>query len=176
MATAVSALVLALLLLLGAASAAVPDINAIYDALRKHGLPIGLVPQSIVDYHLSENGKFTLELADPCYAKFQEQQVFYEKTITGELASGAVKSLTGIQAKQWIFWVSITGMHVDPESPAYIYFEAGQVSKKLSVALFDAPLTCHKSTTRESTGITAFLDSTVKALLGETNHLRKALQ
>jgi len=73
MATAVSALVLALLLLLGAASAAVPDINAIYDALRKHGLPIGLVPQSIVDYHLSENGKFTLELADPCYAKFQEQ-------------------------------------------------------------------------------------------------------
>ncbi len=73
MATAVYALVLALLLLLGAASAAVPDINAIYDALRKHGLPIGLVPQSIVDYHLSENGKFTLELADPCYAKFQEQ-------------------------------------------------------------------------------------------------------
>jgi hypothetical protein len=31
------------------------------------------------------------------------QQVYYEKSITGELASGAVKSLTGIQAKQWVF-------------------------------------------------------------------------
>jgi hypothetical protein len=88
--------------------------------------------------------------------------VYYNKKIEGELVAGAILNLNGIQAKQLFLWLPVTGIHVDPESPAYIYFEVGALSKKLSIALFDAPPTCHKTTSIESTRVTDFFDSTVK--------------
>jgi hypothetical protein len=72
------------------------------------------------------------------------------------------RACNGIQAKQLFLWLPVTGIHVDPESPAYIYFEVGALSKKLSIALFDAPPTCHERTSSESTRVTDFFDSTVK--------------
>lgn len=164
-----------LLLLLCGATAAVKDIKSVYDDLTDYGLPIGLLPDSVINYSLSADGKFTVELEEPCYAKFQEQ-VYYNKKIEGELVAGAILNLNGIQAKQLFLWLPVTGIHVDPESPAYIYFEVGALSKKLSIALFDAPPTCHKTTSIESTRVTDFFDSTVKVLLGEMNHPREALQ
>lgn len=89
-------------------------------------------------------------------------QVYYNKKIEGELVAGAILNLNGIQAKQLFLWLPVTGIHVDPESPAYIYFEVGALSKKLSIALFDAPPTCHERTSSESTRVTDFFDSTVK--------------
>jgi hypothetical protein len=164
-----------LLQLCGATAAAVKDIKSVYDDLTDYGLPIGLLPDSVINYSLSADGKFTVELEEPCYAKFQEQ-VYYNKKIQGELVAGAILNLSGIQAKQLFLWLPVTGIHVDPESPAYIYFEVGALSKKLSIALFDAPPRCDKRTSSESTRVTDFFDSTVKMLLGEKNHPRKALQ
>jgi hypothetical protein len=62
-----------LLLLLCGATAAVKDIKSVYDDLTDYGLPIGLLPDSVINYSLSADGKFTVELEEPCYAKFQEQ-------------------------------------------------------------------------------------------------------
>ncbi len=64
---------LLLLLLLCGATAAVKDIKSVYDDLTDYGLPIGLLPDSVINYSLSADGKFTVELEEPCYAKFQEQ-------------------------------------------------------------------------------------------------------
>jgi hypothetical protein len=64
---------LLLLLLCGATAAAVKDIKSVYDDLTDYGLPIGLLPDSVINYSLSADGKFTVELEEPCYAKFQEQ-------------------------------------------------------------------------------------------------------
>jgi hypothetical protein len=67
--------------------------------------------------------------------------------------------LKGIKIKQLFIWVQVTGVHVDPDSPDFIYFEIGILNKKLPTSLFDAPPTCHSES---STDVTGFSDSTVK--------------
>jgi hypothetical protein len=67
--------------------------------------------------------------------------------------------LKGIKVKQLFIWVEVTGVHVDPDSPDFIYFETAILNKKLPTSLFDAPPTCHSES---STDVTGFSDSTVK--------------
>ncbi len=86
-------------------------------------------------------------------------QVYYEETIEGELLFGAINNLKGIKVKQLFIWVEVTGVHVDPDSPDFIYFETAILNKKLPTSLFDAPPTCHSES---STDVTGFSDSTVK--------------
>jgi hypothetical protein len=154
-------LALMLLPLLGAAA----DTDSLYKALKEHGLPVGLIPNSVKNYVLSENGKFKVELEEACYAQIEEP-VYYEETIEGELSFGAINNLKGIKVKQLFIWVQVTGVHVDPDSPDFIYFETGILNKKLPTSFFDAPPTCHSES---STDVTGFSDSTVKILRGGTN-------
>lgn len=72
---------------------------------------------------------------------------------------GAINNLKGIKVKQLFIWVEVTGVHVDPDSPDFIYFETAILNKKLPTSLFDAPPTCHSES---STDVTGFSDSTVK--------------
>jgi hypothetical protein len=154
-------LALMLLPLLGAAA----DTDSLYKALKEHGLPAGLIPNSVKNYVLSENGEFKVELEEACYAQIEEP-VYYEETIEGELSFGAINNLKGIKVKQLFIWVQVTGVHVDPDSPDFIYFETGILNKKLPTSFFDAPPTCHSES---STDVTGFSDSTVKILRGGTN-------
>ncbi|CAM6049968.1 unnamed protein product [Sphagnum compactum] len=154
-------LALMLLPLLGAAA----DTDSLYKALKEHGLPAGLIPNSVKNYVLSENGEFKVELEEACYAEIEEP-VYYEETIEGELLFGAINNLKGIKVKQLFIWVQVTGVHVNPDSPDFIYFETGILDKKLPTSLFDAPPTCHSES---STDVTGFSDSTVKILRGGTN-------
>ncbi len=74
-------LALMLLPLLGAAA----DTDSLYKALKEHGLPAGLIPNSVKNYVLSENGEFKVELAEACYAQIEEP-VCYTSFLFADLA------------------------------------------------------------------------------------------
>lgn len=75
-------LALMLLPLLGGAAA---DSDSLYKALKEHGLPAGLIPNSVKNYVLSENGEFKVELEEACYAQIEEP-VCYTSFLFADLA------------------------------------------------------------------------------------------
>lgn len=128
-----SAAVPIFLLFLSAISVAYAE-NA-HDLLQVYGLPKGLLPDSVSSNSLSENGEFVVELEAPCYIQFS-YLVYYEKTIRGKLSYGAISDLSGIQAKQFFFWVSLTGIEAHP-TDGTIEFQVGFLSHTLSASEFD---------------------------------------
>ncbi|KAL4560983.1 hypothetical protein LXL04_033141 [Taraxacum kok-saghyz] len=89
----------------------------IHDILPEYGLPQGILPNAVDSYVLSPtDGAFTVQLKRPCYVKFEDQTVYYSKNIQGKLTYGSVSDVSGIQAKQFFLWLSVTGMDMDPGS------------------------------------------------------------
>eukprot|EP00250_Pteridium_aquilinum_P009711 c18878_g1_i1 orf=400-1056(-) len=115
--------------------------SSISSVLDQYGLPIGLLPSCVESYTLSDDGLFSVSLEKTCYVDF-DYEVYYAQTITGTLSYGTISDLSGIQAKKAFIWVSVTGMHIDPSSSSYIYFEIGPISKRLSISQFEAIPTC----------------------------------
>ncbi len=88
-----------LLPLLGAAA----DTDSLYKALEEHGLPAGLIPNSVKNYVLSENGEFKVELEEACYAQIEEP-VCYTSFLFADLAwiSGSVfESILFYSQRRW---------------------------------------------------------------------------
>lgn len=142
------------------ATAMVASARSVYDVLDEFGLPIGLLPPTVTSYELSPEGEFVVHLAEPTYCKF-EDQVYYEKKITGKLSSGAIRNLQGIKAKQAFLWLPVTAIRVDPPS---IYFEVGVLSKKLSLSLFEKTPSCNsggKAPRNFDTSVMNWLDEAV---------------
>lgn len=112
----------------------------IHDLLPDFGLPIGILPDAVESYTLSPtNGEFDVKLSRECYVKFDDQTVYYGKSIKGKLSYGSISGVTGIQAKQLFLWLSVTGMEVD-EKDGMIEFHVGVLSKKLPADMFqDVP-------------------------------------
>lgn len=113
----------------------------ISEMLAKFGLPIGLIPDSVTNYSLADDGKFKVELAKPCYVQF-DYLVYYDKTITGKVSYGKISDLSGIQAKQFFIWVDVTGMEMDLPASDYIYFKVGIISKKIEISWFETVPSC----------------------------------
>nr|GEY52223.1 hypothetical protein CTI12_AA223780 [Tanacetum cinerariifolium] len=110
--------------------------NDIHDILPEYGLPIGILPDAVQSYTLSPtDGSFTVFLTNPCYVKFDDQTVYYDKTIKGKLTYGSVSNVSGIQAKELFVWLSVTGMEVDVGGDM-VEFHVGVLSKKLPVDMF----------------------------------------
>lgn len=65
--------------------AAAADSDSLYKALKEHGLPAGLIPNSVKNYVLSENGEFKVELEEACYAQIEEP-VCYTYFLFADLA------------------------------------------------------------------------------------------
>ncbi|KAF3792674.1 hypothetical protein EJ110_NYTH10977 [Nymphaea thermarum] len=112
---------------------------SVHDLLPEYGLPKGLLPDAVKSYSLEEDGSFVIELERPCYVHF-ENLAYYEKKITGKISYGAITDISGIQAKKFFIWVSVTGMRIDP--PDYVEFEVGPLSEKLSITQFQKIPTC----------------------------------
>ncbi|XP_071690937.1 uncharacterized protein At5g01610-like [Rutidosis leptorrhynchoides] len=112
----------------------------IHDILPEFGLPIGILPDAVESYTLSPTtGEFNVKLTRECYVKFDDQTVYYSKSIKGKLSYGSISDVTGIQAKQLFLWLSVTGMDLD-ESDNMIEFHVGVLSKKLPADMFqDVP-------------------------------------
>ncbi|XP_015875784.2 uncharacterized protein LOC107412521 isoform X1 [Ziziphus jujuba] len=116
--------------------------TTIYDHLRLHGLPIGLLPKGITQYsHDPSTGHFQVFLEHPCNAKF-ENQVHYDFNVSGTLSFGRIGELSGVSAQELFLWFPVKGIRVDVPSSGLIYFDVGVVDKQFSLSLFESPPDC----------------------------------
>ncbi|KAI3676917.1 hypothetical protein L1987_86532 [Smallanthus sonchifolius] len=114
----------------------------IHDILPEFGFPIGILPDAVESYTLSPtDGAFTVQLTRPCYVQFDDQTVYYSNNIEGKLTYGSVSDVSGIQAKQFFLWLSVTGMDLDTSS-GMIEFHVGILSKKLPADMFQEVPEC----------------------------------
>lgn len=120
------------------------DTPTVYEVLAKYGLPGGLLPDSVVNYTLSTDGDFVVQLEKPCYVNF-EYLVYYEKTITGVLHYGSIICLKGIQVKRFLFWFDVNEIRVDLPPNDSIYFQVGFINKKLDIDQFKTVHSCGDS-------------------------------
>ncbi|XP_011089117.1 uncharacterized protein LOC105170170 isoform X2 [Sesamum indicum] len=119
-----------------------PPKPTVYDLLPKYGLPRGLLPDSVLDYTLSEDGDFEVTLENPCYIDF-DYLVYYDKKITGKLSIGSITELKGIQVQRFYFlWFDVDEIRVDLPPSDSIYFTVGIINKKLDVDQFLTVRSC----------------------------------
>ncbi|CAA7387994.1 unnamed protein product [Spirodela intermedia] len=138
-----SSLLILLLSLSAAVASAGGDLPPVQDYLPSYGLPKGLLPNAVVNYTLSEDGEFVVELAAPCYVQFTDL-VYFDRVLKGKLTYGAVTDVSGIQVKKLFIWVSITGLAVTSDGK-YIEFQVGIFSQKLPISLFTEIPNCRKN-------------------------------
>ncbi|KAH7661854.1 At5g01610-like protein [Dioscorea alata] len=118
--------------------------TSIYDLLPKYGLPPGLLPDTVINYTLSEDGSFVLHLAGPCYIEF-DYLVYYEPLITGTVHYGSIDDLKGIQVRRFLIWFDVDSIKVDLPPANFIYFQVGWITRKLSVGQFETVHSCRDS-------------------------------
>lgn len=134
---AISLLLLSLALLFET-HLAIPPTEDVHDLLPHFGFPRGLIPSSVKEYSLSEDGEFEVHMDHPCYVQFDDL-VYYDKKIKGHLSYGSVSDVTGIQAKKFFLWVPVTG--IDAAS-GYIQFHVGALSETLPAEQFENVRVC----------------------------------
>lgn len=115
--------------------------TSIYDVLSSHGLPIGLLPKGVTQFSLDEKGRFEVYLDQACNAKF-ENEVHYERNVSGTLSYGQIGALSGISAQELFLWFPVKGIRVDIPSSGLIYFDVGVIDKQFSLSLFETPPDC----------------------------------
>ncbi|KAL5765233.1 hypothetical protein ACOSP7_017516 [Xanthoceras sorbifolium] len=113
----------------------------VFDILPKFGLPPGLLPNSVTDYTLHDDGRFVVVLSGPCYVQF-DYLVYYEKTISGKLGYGSITDLNGIQVQRFFLWFDVDEIKVDLPPSDSIYFQVGLINKKLDVGQFKTVHSC----------------------------------
>ncbi|GAB2298133.1 hypothetical protein Dimus_032206 [Dionaea muscipula] len=120
----------------------ISDSISIYDALKSHGLPMGLLPKGVTNYTWDhENGMFEVFLDQACNAKF-ESELHYDRNVSGQLGLGQIGNLSGISAQELFLWFPVKGIRVDIPSSGVIYFDVGVVFKQFSLSLFETPPDC----------------------------------
>lgn len=115
-----------------------------YDHLAENGFPPGILPHSVESYDLEDNGKFTVYLERKCSFSISGGKipVYYAKKISGVLRNGTMKNLTGVQAKAFKMWWSITGIEVSNED---LVLKSGFTSKTFPAANFEEIPVCDGS-------------------------------
>ncbi|OAY54606.1 uncharacterized protein LOC110610471 [Manihot esculenta] len=119
----------------------IQDPISVFEILPKYGLPSGLLPNSVTNYTLSEDGDFIVLLEKPCYIKF-EYLVYYDKRISGKLSYGSITDLKGIQVQRFLLWLNVDEIKVDLPPSDSIYFHVGIINKKLDVDQFKTVHSC----------------------------------
>ncbi|KAK6925735.1 Protein of unknown function DUF538 [Dillenia turbinata] len=120
------------------------DNTTVYEILPKFGLPKGLLPDSVSDYALTDDGSFVVTLPKPCYVQF-DYLVYYESQITGQLKYGSIKNLKGIQVQRFFLWFDVDEIKVDLPPSDNIYFQVGLINKKLDAGQFQSIHSCRDS-------------------------------
>ncbi|XP_021279125.1 uncharacterized protein LOC110412819 isoform X2 [Herrania umbratica] len=123
-----------------------PAPPTVWDILPKYGLPSGLLPSTVTNYSLQNDGRFIVVLESPCYVQF-EYLVYYEKTITGKLGYGSITDLKGIQVQRFFLWFDVDEIKVDLPPSDSIYFQVGFINKKLDVDQFKTIHSCRDGVT-----------------------------
>ncbi|XP_022769921.1 uncharacterized protein LOC111313497 isoform X2 [Durio zibethinus] len=115
--------------------------DSIYEILKAHGLPMGLLPKGIIRFDFDDTGRFEVHLDQACNAKF-ESELHYDRNVSGTLSYGQIGELSGISAQELFLWFPVKGIRVDVPSSGLIYFDVGVVFKQFSLSLFEAPRDC----------------------------------
>ncbi|KAK7400105.1 hypothetical protein VNO78_11305 [Psophocarpus tetragonolobus] len=118
--------------------------ESVYEVLPKYGLPSGLLPNTVSDYSLEEDGEFAVYLAKPCYIEF-DYLAYYDDKITGKLSYGSITNLKGIQVQKLFIWFNVDQIRVDLPPSDSIYFQVGIINKKLDIDQFQTVHSCRKS-------------------------------
>lgn len=130
---------------MAAAAAAADSANqsdqSIYEVLKLHGLPMGLLPKGVTNFTLDDSGKFEVHLDRACNAKF-ENELHYDMNVSGTLQFGQIDGLSGISAQDLFLWFPVIEIRVDIPSSGLIYFNVGVVSKQFSLSSFENPRDC----------------------------------
>ncbi|KAF4366031.1 hypothetical protein G4B88_031400 [Cannabis sativa] len=126
----------------GTSSSSSPPAPTVFDILPQFGLPSGLLPDSVINYTLSEDGRFVVVLNNPCYIEF-DYLVYYDKTIKGKLSYGSITELEGIQVRRFFLWLSVDEIRVDLPPSDSIYFQVGFINKKLDLDQFKIVRSCY---------------------------------
>ncbi|KAD6119964.1 hypothetical protein E3N88_11235 [Mikania micrantha] len=113
----------------------------IYEILRSHGLPMGLLPKGVTNSTYDESGRFEVHLDQACNSKF-ENELHYEVNVSGTLTYGQINGVSGISAQDLFMWFSVKEIRVDIPSSGLIYFDVGVVHKQFSLSSFDTPRDC----------------------------------
>ncbi|CAA7399273.1 unnamed protein product [Spirodela intermedia] len=130
-------------LLSSSSSAAGGDANpSAHDLLVRFGLPRGLLPGNVVNYTVSEDGEFSVELATPCYIQFSDL-AYYHRAIRGRISPGLISGVSGIQAKKFLIWVTISSVAADEEHST-VRFSNGVITESLPTADFADVRHCEK--------------------------------
>lgn len=118
--------------------------SSIYEVLKSHGLPMGLLPKGVRNFTLDNSGKFVVHLDQPCNSKFEkkENELHYERNVSGTLSYGQIDLISGISAKDLFLWFQVKKIYVSSSSSGVIYFDVGVVSKQFSLSSFDNPKEC----------------------------------
>ncbi|EOX93747.1 Uncharacterized protein TCM_002665 [Theobroma cacao] len=115
--------------------------DSIYEILKAHGLPMGLLPKGITRFDFNDTGRFEVHLDQACNAKF-ESELHYDRNVSGTLSYGQIGALSGITAQELFLWFPVKGIRVDIPSSGLIYFDVGVVFKQFSLSLFETPRDC----------------------------------
>ncbi|XP_014496426.1 uncharacterized protein LOC106758044 [Vigna radiata var. radiata] len=115
--------------------------TTIYEVLSDYGLPMGLFPKGVRDFGLAHDGSFWVHLDEACNAKF-ENELHYERNVSGHLSCGMIDALTGLQALDLFLWLEVMSIRVDVPTTGLIYFDVGTVYKRFPLSLFETPPEC----------------------------------
>ncbi|KAH9323590.1 hypothetical protein KI387_018229, partial [Taxus chinensis] len=122
--------------------------GTVYDVLRNHGLPVGLLPKGVKNYTLGDDGQLEVYLEKPCYAKF-ENTVYFENVIKGNLSFGQLAGVAGLEQQELFLWFPVKGIRVDIPNSGFIYFDVGVVYKQFVLSLFESPPDCKPVTNED---------------------------
>ncbi|CAA2965112.1 uncharacterized protein LOC111394095 [Olea europaea var. sylvestris] len=115
--------------------------SSIYEVLKLHGLPMGLLPKGVKNFTLDNSGNVKVHLDQACTAKF-ENEMHYHSNVSGTLRYGQIDGLSGISAQDLFLWLPVKEIRVDIPSSGLIYFDVGVVSKQFSLSSFETPRDC----------------------------------
>ncbi|URE27186.1 hypothetical protein MUK42_34303 [Musa troglodytarum] len=125
------------------------DGGSAYEVLRSHGLPIGLLPKGVREFHVDGEGRFEARLYAPCTAKF-ESEVRYDASIVGTISPGQIAGLSGVAAQDLFLWFPVRAIRLDDQASGIIHFDVGVVDKRFTLSLFEFPPDCAPALVAES--------------------------
>ncbi|CAA7394575.1 unnamed protein product [Spirodela intermedia] len=126
----------------GCTAAAAPA--TIHELLREHGLPAGLLPKMVRSFSLNRRtGLLVARLDRPCYARWRDNPVFFDRLVAGNLSYGELKGVVGLSQEELFLWLPVRGVVVSDPSSGVLLLDIGVAHKQLSLSLFEDPPDCH---------------------------------
>ena len=119
-----------------------PPLTQAHSELINYGLPVGLLPASVLKYTLNQtSGDFAVDLGGTCKITLPPDNYLatYSKRITGKIDQGKIAKLDGIRVRALFQWWSITGIRSSGDN---LVFEVGMVTAKYPAKNFEESLFC----------------------------------